>query len=434
MGIWRRREQPENPAVHSVRTESLKDATYHIYRGPTRAQALVFLRQKPVTDPLLYVVVETPEGNVARDFIHIFDEPAGTPIEYGPRPSLSEPVPSTTHCAWCGFYIEPIDLSSLPDSVGTVQVCLTVQEVLSGGTGFRCKSCDLLQCGLCSDMATEAAESGVRAVQCRRCGTAMHSHLKLPPVMPWTYCLQVYAKDGHWGSLIDPHSRSRLPMFCAVVHAARSRLADVAQEQVFDKTRGFELPRRVVFFEGEPDSDLSFSDAYGVIEEGDSVVRPYTTEPPRRQHSKPEPDLPQAGTAAARRPVAAPEKQAEPLEGMHPAFRLKARMGKEAVIGLLGEPYRVRTARELHLDPARTSPEVGEIIDSSILEEEYWLYFAQDHHVEMIFQITFRSGALLSAELKSKDADWNETLLARIDQDGIAAAEPYRAALGAKQL
>src|SRR5207248_6898733 len=137
----------------------------------------------------------------------------------------------------------------LPDSAGTtVQVFLTAQEVLSGGAGFRCKPCDLLQCGLCSDMATEATESGARAVRCRRCGTAMHSHLKLPPVTPWTYCLQVYAKDGHWGSLTDPHSRSRLPMFCAVVHAARSRLADVAQEQVFDKTRRFELPRRVVFF------------------------------------------------------------------------------------------------------------------------------------------------------------------------------------------
>lgn len=239
----------------------------------------------------------------------------------------------------------------------------------------------------------------------------MHSHLKLPPVMPWTYCLQVYAKDGHWGSLTDPHSRSRLPMFCAVVYAAKSRLADVAQEQVFDKTRGFELPRRVVFFEGEPHSDLSFSDAYGVIEEGDSKVHPYTTEPPRRQHSKLAPDLPQAETAAVPRASAAPEKQAEPLEGMHPAFRLKAGMGKEAVIGLLGEPYR-----------------------TTILEDEHWLYFKQVHHIEMIFQITFRSGALLSAELKSKDADWNETLLARIDQDGIAAAEPYRAALGAKQL
>jgi len=52
----------------------------------------------------------------------------------------------------------------------------------------------------------------------------------------------------------------------------------------------------------------------------------------------------------------------------------------------------------------------------------------------LIFQIILRSGALLSAELKSKDADWNETLLARIDQEGIAAVEPYRTALGANQI
>lgn len=397
MGLWRR-TGPGKPAVHYVRTESVKGGAYHIHRGPNRAEALAFLRQKPVTEPLVYVVVETPEGNVGRDFIYIFDEPAGTTIEFGPRPLLATPAPLTTHCAWCGFYIQPIDVSSLPDSIESVQVYLTVQEVLASGFGFRCKSCNLLQCGLCTDMAADAAESGRRAAPCRRCGTDMHSHLELPPVMTWTYCLQVQGKDKHWGSLIDPTPDSQLPMYCGVVHAAKSRLADVAQEQVFDKIQRFELPRRVVFFQGEPTVQLKYSEAYGVIEEGDTEVRPYGAD-------------------------VVPGRQVEPPAAAHPAFRLKAGMDKETVIGLLGEPYRSSTARETYKDPA-----------PAILEDEYWLYFEQVHDVEMIFQLTLRSGALLSAELKSKDADWNETLLARIDQEGIAAAESYRTALGANQL
>lgn len=290
MGIWRGKAS-ETLAVQNVKTESMQGGTYHIHRGPNLAQAMTFLRRTPVTEPHVYMVVETPEGNVGRDFIYIFHEPAGTPIEHGPRPPLPEPAPSTTHCAWCGFYIEPIDMSSpVPDSTATVELFLSVQDILKAGYGFRCKSCDLLQCGLCSGLATGVTESGGREARCRSCGAAMPYHLTLPPVTPWTFCLQVFAQNGQWKTLADPHSRSRLPMYCAVVHAARDRLADVAREQVFDKTQRLELPRRVVFFEGKPTSEMKFSDAYGVIEEGSSEIRPYTTAPPRRQHGSTDDD------------------------------------------------------------------------------------------------------------------------------------------------
>lgn len=273
-------------SVRGVKTESVQGGTYHIHHGPNLAQATIFLRQTPVTEPLVYVVVETPEGNIGRDFIYIFHEPAGTPIEHGPRPPLPEPVPSTTHCAWCGFYIEPIDMSSpMQGSSATVKLYLSIEDILRAGYGFQCKSCGLLQCGLCTDLATDASESERREARCRSCEEAMGYHLALPPAIAWTFCLQVFAKDGQWKTLVDPDPRSRVPMYCAVVHAAWDRLADVAQEQVFDKTQGFELPRRVVFFEGRPNSELRFGDAYGVIEEGSSEVRPYTDAPPRQRRS-----------------------------------------------------------------------------------------------------------------------------------------------------
>lgn len=280
MSIWRRKE-PEKPAVHLMKTELVEGATYHIHKASNLAQAMTFLRRTPVTEPSVYMVVETPQGNIGRDFIYIFHEPAGTPIEHGPRPPLPEPVASSTHCAWCGFYVGPFDVSQMPGSATTFALHLTVDDILNNGGGFWCKPCDLLQCCWCSGLTTS---SGEREARCRSCGTAMHSHVTLPPVTPWTIVLQVFAADGQWKTLADPRSRSRVPMFCAVVHAARDRLADVAREQVFDKTQRLELPRRVVFLEGELTSEMSFSEAYGVIEEGSTEVRPYTTAPPSQRH------------------------------------------------------------------------------------------------------------------------------------------------------
>ncbi|MFG2246379.1 hypothetical protein [Spirillospora sp. NPDC048823] len=121
--------------------------------------------------------------------------------------------------------------------------------------------------------------------------------------------------------------------------------------------------------------------------------------------------------------------QREPLEATHPVFRLKAGMGKEAVTGLLGGDYLSMTGGQF-VESRQASPGVVDIIDPSVLEQEYWLYSDQGHYIEIVF----RSGSLVSAEVKTKNADRSETLLARIDQEGLAAAEPYRAALGANRL
>ncbi|MGQ9690524.1 MAG: Ig-like domain-containing protein [Thermoproteota archaeon] len=47
---------------------------YRIYRGPDAATAKAFLQQNPVTRQYYYIVVETPEGNYARDIYGIYKE------------------------------------------------------------------------------------------------------------------------------------------------------------------------------------------------------------------------------------------------------------------------------------------------------------------------------------------------------------------------
>ena len=48
--------------------------TYRIHKGPDAASAKAFLEENPVTKPLYYLVVETPEGNYCRDKEGIYKE------------------------------------------------------------------------------------------------------------------------------------------------------------------------------------------------------------------------------------------------------------------------------------------------------------------------------------------------------------------------
>jgi hypothetical protein len=50
-------------------------ATKKVYQGGSRAEAIAFLRTQAVTEPLLYIEVETPEGLFAIDDRHrVFNE------------------------------------------------------------------------------------------------------------------------------------------------------------------------------------------------------------------------------------------------------------------------------------------------------------------------------------------------------------------------
>jgi hypothetical protein len=49
-------------------------AIYRIYKGADEQSAMAFLKDNPVTQNLLYLVVETPEGNFCRDKMGIYKE------------------------------------------------------------------------------------------------------------------------------------------------------------------------------------------------------------------------------------------------------------------------------------------------------------------------------------------------------------------------
>ena len=48
--------------------------TYREYRAPQKAAALEFLEATPVDEPLVYVVVETPEGTLCKDKTGLYEE------------------------------------------------------------------------------------------------------------------------------------------------------------------------------------------------------------------------------------------------------------------------------------------------------------------------------------------------------------------------
>ncbi|MBR0406196.1 MAG: hypothetical protein IJI68_13500 [Eggerthellaceae bacterium] len=49
-------------------------SVYEVYTGPDQASAMAFLKDKPVSKKLYFIVVETPEGNFGRDIMGIYQE------------------------------------------------------------------------------------------------------------------------------------------------------------------------------------------------------------------------------------------------------------------------------------------------------------------------------------------------------------------------
>lgn len=159
-----------NP-VTFLRTEKQPTATYHVYRGPSLQAALKFLRETPVKDELIYNIVETPEGNIGRDMICIFAESDGKQIELGSRPTGKTPKPSTTRCAWCEYFIRPYKVAVNTAGVGSLQLYFTYDDLrglVTSGGGFECNACSLLQCAICSGLASP--DGSLQTLICRACG------------------------------------------------------------------------------------------------------------------------------------------------------------------------------------------------------------------------------------------------------------------------
>lgn len=64
--VFIREEQRESRSGHTM--------TYRMHKGPSAASARAFLKDNPVSRPLFYIVVETPEGNYGRDIDGIYNE------------------------------------------------------------------------------------------------------------------------------------------------------------------------------------------------------------------------------------------------------------------------------------------------------------------------------------------------------------------------
>jgi len=176
-----RRKKPDSPSsvIRFLRTEETATATYHVYTGTDRQAALDFLRETPVKEELVYNIVETPEGNLGRDLIYIFREPDGTPVELVSRPPNPHPTPSSARCAWCEFFIIPYKVPLNDQLAGGAKVYLTINDLLNlvkTGGGFRCDACSMLQCAVCSGLASSDGQAG--RPKCRACNGELSVHMK----------------------------------------------------------------------------------------------------------------------------------------------------------------------------------------------------------------------------------------------------------------
>lgn len=68
----------EGDAGKVVYSETVKGndgvSTYEVYTGPDKASAMAFLKTRPVTQSLYYIVVDTPEGSFGRDINGFYQE------------------------------------------------------------------------------------------------------------------------------------------------------------------------------------------------------------------------------------------------------------------------------------------------------------------------------------------------------------------------
>jgi len=60
--------------VKFIKNENREKNTYKIYSGTSKSVAMDFLKKNPVSESFYYIIVETPEGNYARDIMGIYRE------------------------------------------------------------------------------------------------------------------------------------------------------------------------------------------------------------------------------------------------------------------------------------------------------------------------------------------------------------------------
>ncbi len=159
--------QGNDPEATFVRTQRQPNGnTYDIYRAPTRSEAMAFLRGLEVKEERRYAIVETPQGNIGKDFILIFDEKSGDTIELGQRKALPQPKKSASRCCSCGYPVLPY--GTIPDfgpAVGSITRVVLVSEAKKNGAGYSCGSCRAICCAFCA--------TPEKSPRCPFCGNEM---------------------------------------------------------------------------------------------------------------------------------------------------------------------------------------------------------------------------------------------------------------------
>jgi hypothetical protein len=118
--------------------------TYVVYTAANRSTALEFLRQTEVKTEREYVIVETPEGNIGKDLIMIFEEGSSAKIEFGVRTPMTKLVKSRTNCTRCSYPVLPAG----PAIPGATELIL-LGDMQKKGVGFFCSTCNTAWCPFC---------------------------------------------------------------------------------------------------------------------------------------------------------------------------------------------------------------------------------------------------------------------------------------------
>jgi endogenous inhibitor of DNA gyrase (YacG/DUF329 family) len=145
---------PPYPGVSYKEKERNNGNTYEVYAATSKSIAMKFLRQFPVTLERHYVICESPQGNVGKDMIMIFDEGTQKRIEYGTRKPLPQIKLSTSNCSKCGYPVLPASERSTrfagshgSDAEDIKDIALLKEK----GVGFLCAPCRAAFCIFCAD-------------------------------------------------------------------------------------------------------------------------------------------------------------------------------------------------------------------------------------------------------------------------------------------
>ena len=143
-------------SVKFVKIENTGGNTYEVYTASSRKEALTFLRDREVKEEGRYLIVETPEGNIGRDLIMIFDEKSQETIEFPSRKPLAALVRSLEKCTGCGYTVIPAG-AVVPGATYSGYV----DPLKEKGGGYVCAGCKTLWCTCCAPFESDWAVCGI---------------------------------------------------------------------------------------------------------------------------------------------------------------------------------------------------------------------------------------------------------------------------------